>query len=108
MRALKHPDLDDIELTRVLYALSDPVRLGVVRQLAREGEATCAALDGGRPKSSMSHHFRVLRDAGVVRTRTDGPTHMNELRRADLERLFPGLLAAVLETAERRRSRGRS
>jgi DNA-binding transcriptional ArsR family regulator len=101
MRALKHPKMEDIELTRVLYALSDPVRLGVVRQLAREGEATCAALDGGRPKSSMSHHFRVLRDAGVVRTRTDGPTHMNELRRADLDRLFPGLLPAVLKAAER-------
>lgn len=101
MRALKHPNIEDIELPRVLYALSDPVRLGVVRQLAREGEATCAALDGGRPKSSMSHHFRVLRDAGVVRTRTDGPTHMNELRRADLDRLFPGLLAVVLETPER-------
>ena len=47
MRALKHPKAEYIELTRVLYALSDPVRLGVVRQLAREGEATCAALDGG-------------------------------------------------------------
>ena len=41
-------------------------------------------LDGGRPKSSMSHHFRVLRDAGVIRTRTDGPAHMNELRRVEL------------------------
>jgi DNA-binding transcriptional ArsR family regulator len=82
MRALRHPKTEDIELTRVLYALSDPVRLEVARQLDREGEATCAALDGGRPKSSMSHHFRVLRDAGVIRTRTDGPAHMNELRPA--------------------------
>jgi DNA-binding transcriptional ArsR family regulator len=101
MRAFRHPRADEIELTRVLYALSDPVRLSVVRQLAREGEATCAALDGGRPKSSMSHHFRVLRDAGVVHTRTDGPAHINGLRRADLDRLFPGLLAAVLATPER-------
>jgi DNA-binding transcriptional ArsR family regulator len=100
MRTLRHPKADEIELTRVLYALSDPVRLSVVRQLAREGEATCAALDGGRPKSSMSHHFRVLRDAGVVHTRTEGPAHINELRRADLDRLFPGLLAAVLATPE--------
>jgi DNA-binding transcriptional ArsR family regulator len=102
MRALKHPKAEDIELTRVLYALSDPVRLGVVRQLDREGEATCAALDGGRPKSSMSHHFRVLRDAGIVRTRTDGPAHVNELRRAELDRLFPGLLGAVLARPQRR------
>jgi len=96
MRAMKHPAVQDIELPRVLYALSDPVRLEVVRQLHREGEATCAALDGGRPKSSMSHHFRVLREAGVVRTRTDGPAHMNELRRAELDKKFPGLLKAVL------------
>jgi DNA-binding transcriptional ArsR family regulator len=103
MRALRHPKTEDIELTRVLYALSDPVRLEVARQLDREGEATCAALDGGRPKSSMSHHFRVLRDAGVIRTRTDGPAHMNELRRFELDQRFPGLLAAVLGTANRGR-----
>lgn len=99
MRALRHPATREIELTRVLHALSDPVRLDVVRQLDREGEATCAALDGGRPKSSMSHHFRVLRDAGVVRTRTDGAAHMNELRREELDGLFPGLLEAVLKGA---------
>jgi hypothetical protein len=46
----------------------------------------------------MSHHFRVLRDAGVVRTRTDGAAHMNELRREELDRLFPGLLEAVLKS----------
>lgn len=96
MRAFKHPKPADIELTRVLYALSDPVRLDVVRQLASDGPATCAALDGGRPKSSMSHHFRVLREAGVVFTTHDGPTHMNELRRDDLDQRFPGLLASVL------------
>lgn len=106
MRPLNHPDPEDIELTGVLHALSDPVRLDVVRRLARGGPATCAELDGGRPKSSMSHHFRVLREAGVVRTRADGPSHINELRRAELDRLFPGLLAAVLgETSPKRRRR---
>ncbi|MEQ8355074.1 MAG: helix-turn-helix domain-containing protein [Kiloniellaceae bacterium] len=99
MRALRHPKAEEIELTRVLYALSDPLRLDIVRQLDREGEATCAALDCGRPKSSMSHHFRVLRDAGVIRTRTDGTAHMNGLRRAELDRLFPGLLEIVLAQA---------
>lgn len=96
MRAMQHPAVDDVTLSQVLYALSDPVRLGVVHQLARGGEATCSALDGGRPKSSMSHHFRVLREAGLVRTRTDGPAHMNELRRSELEARFPGLLDAIL------------
>lgn len=98
---MRHPKPEDIELARVLHALSDPVRLDVVRQLDREGQATCAALDGGRPKSSMSHHFRVLRDAGVLRTRTDGTAHMNELRRAELDSLFPGLLQAVLTAPQR-------
>jgi DNA-binding transcriptional ArsR family regulator len=97
MRGFKHPGAADIELERVLYALSDPVRLSIVRQLARQGEASCGALDGGRPKSSMSHHFRVLRDSGLVRTRTDGTAHMNELRRVELDALFPGLLDAILQ-----------
>lgn len=96
MRTMKHPPIEEIVLSQILYALSDPVRLGVVRQLAENGEATCAALDGGRPKSTMSHHFRVLRDAGLVRTHAYGPSHMNELRREDLDRRFPGLLAAIL------------
>ncbi|WP_341990660.1 helix-turn-helix domain-containing protein [Azorhizobium sp. AG788] len=96
MRMIQHPAIEDVALSQVLYALSDPVRLGVVRQLAQGGEATCSALDAGRPKSSMSHHFRVLREAGLVRTRTDGPAHMNELRRDELERRFPGLLTVVL------------
>ena len=96
MRTKNHPDIEDVALSQLLYALSDPVRLGVVRHLAQCDEASCAALDGGRPKSTMSHHFRVLRDAGLVRTRNDGPSHMNELRREDVERRFPGLLTAIL------------
>jgi DNA-binding transcriptional ArsR family regulator len=96
MRKIHHPAIDEVALSQVLYALSDPVRLGVVRQLALDGEATCSALVGGRPKSSMSHHFRVLREAGLVRTRTDGPAHMNDLRRQEIDQRFPGLLAVVL------------
>ena len=103
MRTYKHPKREDIELTRVLYALSDPVRLDVVRQLAMEGPASCAALDGGRPKSSMSHHFRVLRESGVVFTETEGAAHMNSLRRGDLDKLYPGLLASVLGEKKKRK-----
>ncbi len=61
-----------LRLERLLHALGDPVRLGIVRQLARDGESSCAALDGGRSKSTMSHHFRVLREAGLVETRNVG------------------------------------
>lgn len=96
MRQFSHPAKSDIQLESVLHALSDPVRLSIVRQLAREGEATCAALDGGRPKSSMSHHFRILRESGIVKTRNEGTSHMNELRDSDLDEIFPGLLTAIL------------
>ena len=96
MRAYTHPNPEDLTLERLLYALSDPVRLEIVRCLAGVAEATCGELDGGRPKSSMSHHFRVLREAGLVQTRNVGTTHMNSLRHEVLESRFPGLLANVL------------
>ncbi len=95
MRPIRHPDISEARLEPALHALSDPVRLDVVRALATTGEATCAALDGGRPKSSMSHHFRVLLEAGLVRTRADGAAHLNALRREEIDSRFPGLLAAV-------------
>ncbi len=100
MRPFKHPNPDDFILERVLYALSDPVRLEIVRRLAEVGEASCGELDGGRPKSSMSHHFRVLRDAGLVCTYGVGTMHMNSLRRADIDSRFPGLLDAVLANSQ--------
>lgn len=96
MRPFKHPPARELILERVLYALSDPVRLEIVQRLAHVAEASCGELDGGRPKSSMSHHFRVLRDAGLVMTKSVGTTHMNSLRRADLDDRFPGLLDAIL------------
>lgn len=97
MRTFKHPAIHDCVLERLLYALSDPVRMDIVRHLARVDEASCGELDGGRPKSSMSHHFRVLRDAGLVHTRNIGTTHMNSLRKDELSERFPGLLDAILK-----------
>lgn len=96
MRSFKHPAPSDFALERVLHALSDPVRLEIVQRLAQVAEATCGELDGGRPKSSMSHHFRVLRDAGLVCTYGVGTAHINSLRREEMESRFPGLLDAVL------------
>lgn len=96
MRAYTHPNPEDFTLERLLYALSDPVRLDIVRCLAKVAEATCGELDGGRPKSSMSHHFRVLREAGLVHTRNVGTTHMNSLRSEALDSRYPGLLASIL------------
>lgn len=96
MRPFKHPSINSVALTQVLHALSDPVRLEVVRKLAKGDEMTCAELDGDRPKSTMSHHFRVLRECGVVRTRSEGVTHLNSVRLEELEKRFPGLLGAIL------------
>lgn len=85
-----------LSLPEVLYALSDPVRLRIVHQLADEGETSCGTFDVRMPKSSLSHHFKVLRDAGVIATRGDGVRRLNALRREELDAAFPGLLDAVL------------
>jgi DNA-binding transcriptional ArsR family regulator len=99
MRFLYHPDKKDISLAAVLYALGDPVRLEIVRQLATQGEQCCADFDFAIAKSTMSNHFKILRESGVVLTHKEGTQHINNLRREDLEALFPGLLEAVLRSA---------
>ena len=99
MRTYQHPPVSELTLERLLHALSDPMRLEIVRHLMKVGVATCGELDAGRPKSSMSHHFRILRDAGLVHTRPEGTVHQNSVRQADLEARFPGLLQAVLAQA---------
>ncbi|GBR71749.1 ArsR family transcriptional regulator [Acetobacter tropicalis NRIC 0312] len=99
MKQYEHPPADAFELTAILHALADPYRLSVVRRLAQAQPQPCAPLQAGRPKSSTSHHFMVLRKAGIVRTEVVGTTHMNSLRDAELEARFPGLLATVLKAA---------
>jgi DNA-binding transcriptional ArsR family regulator len=98
-RELPHPALDDVELTAVLFALSDPARLELVRMIAREGPqpvANCQAVDPDAPKSTFSHHLKTLREAGVVRNEPAGRQRMISLRRDELDERFPGLLASVL------------
>jgi DNA-binding transcriptional ArsR family regulator len=84
----------------VLAALSDPARLATVRTLAMLGESACGRIqhDAGLDvsKSTMSHHLRILREAGITHTRVDGARRMVTLRRDDLDARFPGLLDAVL------------
>lgn len=99
MRPYKHPTAEQFTLERIFHALSDPVRLEIVRHLSRVETATCGELDCGRPKSSMSHHFRILRDAGLVHTRAEGTVHQNTLRLPELNARFPGLLGAILAQA---------
>jgi DNA-binding transcriptional ArsR family regulator len=93
---LEMPAAADLELTQVLHALSDPVRLEIVDALAAGGEQACGAMPLPVSASTRSHHFRILRDAGVTVTRAVGNQRLVSLRRDDLERRFPGLLDAVL------------
>lgn len=92
----KEPRRDELDLSSVLYALSDPIRLDIVRQLAAVDSLACGSFQIEKPKSSLSHHFRVLRESGVVATRRDGTALLNTLRTQDLEAKFPGLLKAIL------------
>ena len=86
-----------IPLEDVLAALSDPVRMRIVRALAEESEGlACGTLNLPVTKSTASHHFKVLREAGIIDQEMRGRTRHNTLRRDDLERDYPGLLELVL------------
>ena len=98
MAEFEHPAVADIEMAAVLFALSDPARLDIVRQLALPGEqATCQSVALDMPKSTRSHHLKVLRESGVVRSEPRGRERLLSLRRDDLESRWPGLLEAILQ-----------
>jgi DNA-binding transcriptional ArsR family regulator len=100
MRQIKHPNIEQIELTDIMYALADPTRLEIVCTLAKSGRTmTCGELDLNRPKSSMSHHFKILRSAGLVETVIEGTEHMNSLRYKEIEKKYPGVLHAILKAS---------
>lgn len=100
MRPIHHPHPQDITLAGVLYALGDPVRLSIVQALAASRELACADFDLPVAKSTLSHHFKILRESGVLHCRKQGTQHMNSLRREELESAFPGLLDAILQAAQ--------
>jgi DNA-binding transcriptional ArsR family regulator len=101
MKAIPEPAARDIDLPTVMGALSDPVRVEIVRTLASEGEKVCGTFDLGVAKATRSHHLRVLREAGLTHTRTEGTRRHVSLRRDDLDARFPGLLDALLAAAAR-------
>lgn len=92
----QHPDRDQIQLENVLTALGNPLRLNVVRGLADGGEHTCGSFLEGVSKSTLTHHWKVLRDSGVIWQRPSGRENLLSLRREDLDTRFPGLLDALL------------
>jgi len=101
MKTLYHPLSEQIKLSSVLYALSDPTRLGIVKNLAaHSGEYCCREFDVSVAKSTMSHHFRVLRESGIIKVRIEGNQRFVSLRCEDLETRFPGLLKAIIEAPE--------
>ena len=95
--ACPHPAREEIDLAAVLHALSDPMRLRIVAELSDGVERTCKSFDLPIVKSTCTHHFKVLREAGVIKQRVVGTTRINSLRRGDLEARFPGLLDAVIQ-----------
>jgi DNA-binding transcriptional ArsR family regulator len=97
---LSHPAPHELELAAVLHALSDPMRLRIVVALAVEDKRTCKSFNLPVTKSTCTHHFRVLREAGVIRQQVEGTTRLNSLRRQDLDARFPGLLDSVLSAVD--------
>ena len=98
-RTYHHPETDEITLARVLAALSDPTRLEMIRRLADGGEHDSLELADNLPRSTLTYHTRMLRDAGVTWTRSEGRACLIRLRSEDLDQLFPGVLAAVIANA---------
>ncbi|MER5258681.1 MULTISPECIES: ArsR/SmtB family transcription factor [unclassified Streptomyces] len=93
-----HPTVEEMRLGPVLAALADPLRRRVVRELATapDGTArTCSSFELPVSKATVTHHFRALREAGLIQQVARGNSRMATLRRADLERRFPGLLGIV-------------
>jgi DNA-binding transcriptional ArsR family regulator len=93
---LIQPAAEELELATVLHALSDPIRLRIVRDLADRGACNCGSFAVPVAKSTLSHHLRVLREAGLTLTEPSGTQRVVSLRRSDLDARFPGLLDAVL------------
>ncbi|MFD7497326.1 ArsR/SmtB family transcription factor [Streptomyces sp. NPDC059832] len=101
MREVSQPATEAIRMVEVLRALADPVRLEIVQRLAATGEESCNAIGGDLDvhQTTLSHHYRVLREAGVTWTTVKGRSRLVRLRRDDLDALFPGLLDSVLNGA---------
>lgn len=104
-RKLSGPARGEMALAPVLTALSDPVRLKIVCMLASGCELSCGSFGLPIAKSTLTHHLRVLRDAGVITQRPVGTSRMTCLRREDLDARFPGLLDSVLAAARKRHAR---
>jgi DNA-binding transcriptional ArsR family regulator len=101
MRPFVHPTPEEITLQGVLYALADPVRRAIFRRLAAIASRSCVACaPPNLPKSTLSHHVRVLREAGLVRSEKRGTEVANTARLDDIETRFPGLITTILRSGD--------
>lgn len=96
MKEYSHPPLEEVTLPAVMQALSDPCRIAIVRTLLEGGELACNGVPLDISKATRSHHFAILRDAGLVATRVEGTRCMSSVRKDEFEDRFPGLLELVL------------
>src|SRR5215213_5396804 len=97
VREIRHPAAAELDLAHILRTVGDPVRLAIVRLLSDDRERRCTEVEEiiGIPASTLSYHLRLLREAGVTRTRAEGTERHVSLRRDDLEELYPGLLEVL-------------
>lgn len=102
MRELYQPSMQEFKLSKILYALSDPLRLNIVKNLLKYNEVCCSdcrtAYDV--PKSTLSHHIKVLRECGIISIRIEGKYHFYLLRKLELEKCFPGLMNAISRVSD--------
>ena len=101
---LVHPPAEMLDLLDVLHALADPTRMTIVATLVSDPERACGTFPVEVAASTLSHHFRVLREAGLIHQRDDGNRRWTSLRAADLEKRFPGLVSGIVEAWHRQRS----
>ncbi|MFE8953516.1 ArsR/SmtB family transcription factor [Streptomyces althioticus] len=100
-RTVAHPDVSQVSLQQFLDALVDPVRRALVAQLARsETDIRCGTFDVPVSPSTLTHHFTVLREAGVIRQYYVGAAKMNSLRSEEMEERFPGLFTALMAATQ--------
>jgi len=111
MRPLFHPSIDEVTVEAILHALADPVRVAIYAEIIRSGcSRSCSSLlnvsEKAVPKSTLSQHFKVLREAGLIRSERHGVEMQNSSRCAEIERRFPGLIPAILSAHKTQQGTG--
>ncbi|EPG74320.1 DNA-binding helix-turn-helix protein [Leptospira fainei serovar Hurstbridge str. BUT 6] len=97
-KPFSHPALDQIELSAIFEAVSDPIRRKILLRLSELKEANCSTFLEYAPKTNLSYHIGKLREAGITKTRVEGTQKFLSLREQELEQKFPGLLEVILNS----------